>query len=186
MIVVGVDPSLTSTGIATIDTEDRLVVPTSTIKSVGRKGDDWPTRRDRLTGIVRDVETHTRGADLVVVESPSLGQARQGGTLDRAGLFWLLLDRLYGHGMRVALVTPAGRAKYATGKGNAGKDSVLLAVARRYAHVDVEDNNQADSLVLALMGARALGVPVDEVPLSHRAAMGGVDWGCVVASQPVA
>ena len=90
----------------------------------------------RLRTIVREVDrwalmldsADTR-ADLVVIEAPSLGQARQGGTLDRHGLWWLILDRLYTLDIPVVAVTPAARAKYATGKGNAAKDAVLLAVA---------------------------------------------------------
>ena len=39
---------------------------------------------------------------------------------------------------------------------------MLLAVAKRYPHVDVQDNNQADALVLAAIGARLAGHPIED------------------------
>ena len=78
----------------------------------------------------------------------------------------------WGAGVPVLPVPPSCRAKYATGKGNAGKDEVLLAVARRYPHAPVGGNDEADALVLAAMGARLLGEPVeDSLPKAHLDAL---------------
>lgn len=185
MIILGIDPSLTGTGLARIDTDDRLYADTVTITSKGSKGAGLPERHRRLASLAhRDIADCALGihyadgrtADLVVIEAPSLGQARQGGTLDRHGLWWLLIDRLYTLRIAVATVTPAARAKYATGKGNAGKDTVLLEVARRFPHVDVQNNNEADALILAAMGARWAGTPIDEMPKTHTDALAKVEW----------
>ena len=71
------------------------------------------------------------------------------------------------------LVVPASsRAKYATGRGNAGKDEVLLAVSRRYPHAPIVNNDQADAVALAAMGARLLGEPIeDSLPKTHLDAL---------------
>ena len=62
--------------------------------------------------------------------------------------------------------------KHATGKGNAGKDEVLLAVSRRYPHAPIVNNDQADAVALAAMGARLLGEPVeDSLPKAHLDAL---------------
>ena len=62
-------------------------------------------------------------------------------------------------------MTPTARAKYGTGKGNAAKDAVLAAVIRRYPAVDVTGNDEADALILAAMGARHLGIPLELSPV---------------------
>ena len=62
--------------------------------------------------------------------------------------------------------------KHATGKGNAGKDEVLLAVSRRYPQAPIVNNDQADAVTLAAMGARLLGEPVeDSLPKAHLDAL---------------
>jgi hypothetical protein len=67
--------------------------------------------------------------------------------------------------------------KYATGKGMIAKDAVLAAVVRRYVGIDVTCNDEADALILAAMGARHLGQPIeDSLPLTHLAAMDNVHW----------
>ena len=69
-------------------------------------------------------------------------------------------------------VPPSCRAKYATGKGNAGKDEVLLAASRRYPHAPIVGNDDADAVVLAAIGARLLGEPVeDSLPKTHLDAL---------------
>lgn len=185
MRVLGIDLSLTATGIAivTADTshpwEIRNRTPrieVRTIASTGRSDATLHQRRARLQNIGDAVIAAAHGADIAVIESPSLGQARQGGQLDRHGLWWLVTDRLIGRGIPVATVTPAGRAKYATGKGNAGKTDVLLAVDRRYPAAEITDDNQADALVLAAMGCRHLGHPIDDMPKAHLSAMDAVVW----------
>lgn len=179
MIVVGIDPSLTGTGIAIIDTEDRLVVDTLTITSKPCP-DTIEGRVQRQARICRQLLDHTLGdqswpPDLAVIEAPAY-DSRTGRQHDRSGLWWRIIDRLLEHHVPVVEVTTGGVKKYATGKGNASKDTVLLHVARRYPHVDVQNNNEADALVLAAMGARALGHPVDEMPKAHTAALDAVKW----------
>lgn len=185
MRVLGIGLSLTATGIAivTADTghpweiRDRTPkIEVRTIASTGRSDATLPQRRTRLQNIGDAVIAAAHGADIAVIESPSLGQARQGGQLDRHGLWWLVADRLIGCGIPVATVTPAGRAKYATGKGNAGKTDVLLAVDRRYPAAEITDDNQADALVLAAMGCRHMGHPIDDMPKAHVDAMDAVVW----------
>lgn len=172
MIVAGIDPSLTGTGVAILDTEDRLTIDCHTIGSKGARSDTWPMRllrirrtTDRITDLVPD------GAH-VAIEAPSYGQARQGGVHDRAGLWWALYGALTDAGHEVVPVPPASRARYATGKGNASKDAVLAAAVRRYPHAPIDDNNQADAVVLAAWLARAMGEPVEEhMPATHVATM---------------
>ena len=169
MIIAGIDPSLTSTGIAVVDTGDRVFLGTSRVGSKGHLADSWASRAariarlaDRVTGEVPD------GARLVVIEAPSLAQRNAGSAHDRAGLWWGIYQRLAASGVEVLPVPPAVRTKYATGKGNAGKDEVLLAASRRYPHAPIVGNDDADAVVLAAIGARLLGEPIeDSLPKTH-------------------
>ena len=175
-VILGVDPSLTSTGIARVDTEDRLAPETWTITSTGHKGDTLAQRCDRLTAIADEIALYE--CDIVVIEAPSLGQARQGGTLDRNGLWWLIVSRLdrFDH-LPVVAVPPASLKRYATGKGNATKEAMVAAAARRLPHVDTGDQaDRVDALWLAAMGADAYGCPLVDLPITHRAALDGVVW----------
>lgn len=163
-IVIGIDPSLTSTGIAMLDTQDRLDIPTCTIGSSGKRNDGWPTRLGRIEAITTSIRNLIpASADLAVMEAPSLGQTRQGGHFDRHGLWWSIYqDLTHVACLPVLVVPPAARAKYATGKGNAGKDEVLLAVARRYPQAEVVNNDEADATILAAIGARILDDPIED------------------------
>jgi Holliday junction resolvasome RuvABC endonuclease subunit len=115
--------------------------------------------------------------DLVVVEAPSLGQSRQAGEHLRAGLWWYLATQLHLAGHHIVEVAPALLKKYATGRGNAAKDEVLAAVVRRYPDADVTGNDIADALVLAAMGARQLGFPIEEsLPQANQAALAKINW----------
>jgi crossover junction endodeoxyribonuclease RuvC len=97
---------------------------------------------------------------------------------DRSGLWWLVLDPVHwdGRARDVVEVPPTCRAKYATGKGNAPKDAVLAAAIRRFPDWDITGNDVADAVILAAMGARHLGHPIDQMPAAHLTAMAAVRW----------
>lgn len=184
MIVVGLDLSLTSTGIARVTTWDhpdaQPEVELDRVTSTGKATASWDDRGDRLADLSATIhaEVARRSAlDLVVVEGPAYSKSLPG-AFDRAGLWWSVYLALRGDGIPIAVVDPMARAKYATGKGNAGKDEVLLAVARRWWNVgaQVDGNDQADALVLASMGADHLGRPLVDVPQTHRDALTKVAW----------
>lgn len=94
---------------------------------------------------------------------------------ERAGLFWFLVDQLLARG-EVVVVTPKGRAKYATGNGNSDKTAVKAAMRAGFPGVQIPDDNVADSMALALMGIRHLGAPLDVVTPKQLEAMGAVSW----------
>lgn len=177
MIVVGLDLSLTSTGAARIYTfeHEPPAVLCDRIVSTGKKDASLEDRWERLRNLRNGIADLTKAADLVVVEGPSYG-SKTGSQHDRSGLWWLVVAALHRDGIDVAEVPPSTRMRYATGKGQAGKDIVLSNVVRRYPNVIVQTNDEADALVLAAMGARHLGVPIDDLPKTHLAAMDAVRW----------
>lgn len=180
MRVIGLDPSLTATGIAIIDSRT-AAVDVRTIASKGKAGATLESRAGRLHDIVANLLCNYMPAepvDLVVIEQPAFSRTT-GHHHDRSGLWWLMVDALgywQEEPLSIVEVTPGTLKKYAAGRGNAGKDEVLLAVARRYPNIPIKDNNQADALVLAAMGARALGYPIDQLPKLNLTAMDAVKW----------
>jgi crossover junction endodeoxyribonuclease RuvC len=189
--VIGLDLSLTCTGVA-VATEDGAVTDRITSTPARRvpKGDPLltiPERALRLDGIVDEIVDHARGADLVVVEAPAY-DSKSPHTHERSGLWWLVVWRLWARNVTVVEVTTGGVKRYATGRGGASKDDVLSAVIRRYPHVDVNGNDEADALILAAMGARHLGHPLERpvpgrplfpgspLPKVCLAAMDAVHW----------
>lgn len=176
--VVGLDLSLTSTGIA---------------------GTDWayayrPGRRrshERLHWLLSAVALSVRdGTDLVVVEGAAYAQGAQAGHHELAGLWWLITQHLWGRRIPYAVVTPHGRTIYATGRANpaqewpkkdrsrVAKGMVRSVAVERYG-VECEGPgryDQADATILAAMGLDWLGYPTVPVPDSHRRALEAVRW----------
>lgn len=171
--VVGIDPSLTGTGVATVTADGSLV------QVIGSKPVANPsfTDRDHRLQFVADAVDLFVGAvcDLVVIEGPALGKASPH-TWDRAGLWWRIVHQLHDRGVPLAVCPPTVRAKWATGKGNAGKGAVIAAVARMWPDVDLPDDNAADALAFATIGAQQIGISSVPVLARHRDAMKSVDW----------
>lgn len=171
--VVGLDLSLTSTGVVIVDGG---VAVTRLVRSSGAKSATLTQRAVRIDRLASSIVAGVPFGALVVVEQPAYGQTT-GSHHDRSGLWWLVTRALILGGWTVVEVTPGGLKKYATGKGNASKDTVLAAVVKRYLDIDVTDNNIADALVLAAMGARHLGTPIEQsLPLANLSALDAVRW----------
>ena len=167
--IVGLDLSLTSTGLARIDGADTTI---ARIQPGKRKG------HDRLTYLRSEIVKRCAGADLAVVEGPSYNSAG-GREHERGGLWWMITHELWLSCIPYAVVPPANLKMYATGFGGgprSGKDQVLAAVIRRYTAVPVDGNDVADALVLAAMGADHAGVPYAGVPKANRRALDKIDW----------
>lgn len=160
--VVGLDLSLSSTGVAGEGWTDTI-----------KPGDKLRGVR-RLTWIRQRILDHVRGAELVVVEGPSFGSIGKG-QHERGGLWWMVAMTLHSHDIPYAVVPPATLKQYATGKGTAGKDTMILAAARRYPWFD-GGNDEADALFLAAMGADHLGTPWTSMPAANRAALAKAQW----------
>lgn len=175
--VIGLDLSLTSTGVATVTDGGQALTaqirPSATL-----------TGYPRLQWLLEQIHQHATDTRLVLVEGPSYGsgsKGRQSGQHERAGLWWAVTYRLWRNNITFAVVSPANLKKYATGKGNASKDAVLIAAARRYQDVYIDGNDEADALILAAMGADYLGFPLAVVPKVNRGALDSVEWPDLVA-----
>lgn len=165
MFVIGLDLSLTSTGLAT---------KSSTVAIRPKKLTGYPRLRfirDRVRSTVLQTQP-----DLVVVEGPSYGSVGAG-QHERGGLWWMVTEAIEEY-VPIAVAPPANIKKYATGVGGgprAGKDAVLLAASRRFDWF-VGGNDEADALWACALGHDQLGEPLVAMPQENRKALAGVAW----------
>lgn len=175
MIVVGLDVSLTQTGIAVVDTEVRSVVTARVAAPKTEAGLAAMRLRIRkcVDGVMHRIPPRF---DLVVVERPL--PARGGFAalqLERAAAYWFLVDQLIPRGL-VLDVHPKTRAKLATGDGNASKKDVLVRVREDFPDLVIRDDNEADAVVLADAGSRWLGAPLRAYTAEQEKAFANVAW----------
>lgn len=166
--VTGIDLSLTATGVST------LHLDSGTWKTVTFKPPSKLDGLDRMDWITDRVLAHCFEGELAVMEGPAFGAAGRG-QHERGGLWWIVLRLLRNRRSPTAVAPPTNVKKYATGKGGASKDEVMLHTARRFPAFD-GDNNAADALWLAAMGAEHLNRAIVALPTTHRAALKGVAW----------
>ena len=183
--VVGIDLSLTATGIAALTDGDH--VPAVCLSgSTGSKDATLAQQSKRHSELVADIigTVYGRGEKflrpaMVVIEGPSLGNPRNSDTSSwrRAGVWWQVVQTLVDDQVPVISVSPAALKKFATGKGNAAKTAVALAVQREWPTVILSDDNICDALGLAMIGAAKLGMDCGfRVTAARREVMNKVDW----------
>lgn len=178
MMIVGLDLSLTSSGVARWNGS---TYTTELVKPRGRVADE--KGHVRLAWVLAELRERTQDATLAVVEGPSYGSpAMQRGQHERGGLWWMVTHQLWLWQIPIAVASPESVKKYATGKGGAGKDLVLASVVRRFEKFD-GGNDEADALILAAIGADHRGHPIASMPQTHRDALNGVTWPTLERTQ---
>jgi hypothetical protein len=93
-LVIGLDLSLRSTGLAGPDWTDAIRTGTTL------------TGPARIAYLRREIRDRVKAADLAVVEGPSHGSALQQGHHEMAGLWWAVVCDLYTAGIPYAVVPP--------------------------------------------------------------------------------
>lgn len=143
--VVGLDLSLTGTGISVCDisSESFQLSTLDTSKLTGLK---------RMEFIRNSVMEKMDKASFVVMEDFAF--SRGTGAYSLGGLGYLVRWSLWSKKMPFILVKPNQLKKFLTGKGNVDKNVMLKEVYKKW-NFDLDDDNQADALVLSQIG-RAL------------------------------
>lgn len=170
MLLAGLDLSLTSTGLS-ISGETRVV-------STDKKG------AQRLS-IVSSEIVHlvtSAGVGCVLIEGYSFAsrnsQAHSIGELGGS-----VRMRLWEGGIPFVDVPPTCRAKFATGRGNAGKGEVISAISAKTGKVFAGGggNDECDAWVLEEMGMAYLGLSKWQWNKEQLAALDKVDWSALDA-----
>ena len=156
MRVIGIDPSLTGTGLC-VDGK-HFTVTTKPEQPMG----------ERLALIYAAVGGCADGSrSLAVMEDMPKHAQSAGLTAMAHGVVRLALHQ---SGAHVLTVPPATLKKYATGRGAATKADMRMALYQR-AGLDLRDDNQVDAWWLRALGHQMLGAPVVVLPKAHVAAL---------------
>lgn len=161
--VLGLDLSIAATGVAHVNGDT----------SVWKYPPKWGDRRLFEIGTALTWELQiAHPVDLVVIED--LPTHAQG-----AGITGMVQGvvraKLYGKGIPYALVTPATLKKFATGRGNAGKPEMAVALYKR-TNVELGDDNRVDAAWLRFAGLQHLGAPAFDLPSAQVEALAKVVW----------
>lgn len=143
---MGIDPSMNSTGVSFRLSDGSL--RSLCISSGGRKGMDRISYvRDSLENLL-DIYT----PDLVVFEGYALGfRGASNAIFSLAEVGGVLKLLIYGRGIAILGVPPTSLKLFATGKGNADKTKVGLALKEQVG-VSFSSSDQNDASWLLLMG----------------------------------
>jgi Holliday junction resolvasome RuvABC endonuclease subunit len=188
--IVGLDLSLTSTGIAVLSNLPPAVkmcgdVAPAVLRSVGEDGkraDSYRTRSRRVrrqcTAIMRILDGYLDGyVTLAVIEGPVYAGKVLPSYFDRAGLFHGIYGALDARGIPIAVVSPTTGHQFVTGKGHADKSDIVVEASKWWPEVFVHNDDEADALGYAAMGAMHAGLKLPFRPRArHYNAVATVDW----------
>jgi len=148
MRIMGLDLSLCNTGVVVLDSELKIIY-NETIKS--KPQEDGTARIVMLGGKVLQKTQYYR-QDLTVIEGPAFGMKNTNCIWQLGELAGVVKQYLYLHEFKFIVIPPTQLKKFITGKGNAKKDQMMLAVYKKYG-VEFADDHQCDAYALARMGA---------------------------------
>jgi Holliday junction resolvasome RuvABC endonuclease subunit len=146
MIVLGLDLSLTGTGMCVVesnagDGKGLLATINTTAKT---------RTEDRLISIRRTIAQASNGADAAIIEGLSYGSVG-GAQAERSALHWMVRVDLYQLGVPYVIVTPMSLKKFVCGTAKAEKSMMIREVFRRW-NVEAKNDNEADAAALAHLG----------------------------------
>jgi Holliday junction resolvasome RuvABC endonuclease subunit len=182
-VVVGIDPSLTSTGIAVLINGAPLAM--KAINGGRKDSKSYAHRSDRIVrqcGAVIDA-LPVDHIDLAVIEGQAYGY-HNAYTSDGNALWWGIFSQLRAQHIPTAVVTPITRQNWVIGREGSKdatekKKQVLLAVRLWWPGLAkaVRNDDIADALALATLGAAHCG---DQLPFElkdrHRNTIESIDW----------
>jgi hypothetical protein len=190
--ILGLDLSLTSTGVATCLAGDDATVYRIRTAAVAKLevGRDKPLAdvrgaQQRYRAIADAIATIARRGnqvDLVLIEGAMYGfggAQEQYGTDDRTELACVVKDKLCDVAP-IMLVAPGTHKAWATGSGRAGKDEVLSAMTLRHGHPFTK-NDEADAMALCTLGLCMLEPAMYEPLYSAKQVKVARTWALVAA-----
>ncbi len=176
-LVVGLDLSLTATGIAAIAVADGQL-STAVHTSPAPNDDRLDCHVLRHRGLVDGVVGQVVAADpaLVVIEGLAFSVSSKDSSLTRRGfVWWAVIEGLCAAGVPLIQAAPTQIKQIATGKGNASKEQMVAAYVSAWpdAPVDRHVRDRADAAFAAALGAAWLGgVPLPfKVTVQRRKAL---------------
>lgn len=175
LTAMGLDTSLTSTGISTA--WGGVLAPPPEFRSLcAPKGlKTWA----RMEWLIKELGAYVKqnDPDVILIEGPGYHSASRGAYWhENAGFWWEVTLRIKRSGRPLVVITPGTLKKFATGRGNADKGDMRLAAGRRF-DLDRIGDDEADALWLAAAGLERYGWPLVSLPAAQVAALDAIkDW----------
>lgn len=146
-LFIGIDLSFTGTGLVTVDKNGQLVdQKLIATKPIGRNSSDVIVRVDGIRKCIMDY-LESKKCELVSIEGFSFGSKGKA-LFEIAYLGYRVREDVIRKGILYIEPTPAQVKKFATGKGNASKNIVMLEVYKRWG-VEFGNDNLVDAYVLS-------------------------------------
>lgn len=137
---VGIDPS-SKTGFFVQDDKNNIIIETDVFYEYSKDPERMIYIADEIINKLK-IET-----DIICIENFSYNSV--GKALDfQYGLGWLIRENLYKSGFKYYDVSPSGLKKFATGKGNASKKTMVAPIEKRWGYKHPSDN-VTDAFVLS-------------------------------------
>lgn len=179
--IIGIDSSLTKTGVSKLLLGGEA--PVWQVTSIGSTPHEDQRSlvqlSQRIAAICDRIEAFVGGwqdGDVVIFEGYMMMAGPSRGNL--MALWYEIARRLAVAGIEPIVIAPATRQTYAVGgtssskskeadgdRRSSGKDGVIIQVSRRFPDADVANNDEADAVFLAAIGASLCGFSIEPKPL---------------------
>jgi len=155
MIIIGIDISLTGTGVVVLKNDQ--VDSELLIKSKPPEEKNNVTEIERLVLIVNKIEDiiEKYKPDLVSIENMAFGVRNATSLTQLSYINYAIRAYLWASNIKFILVAPKSLKKFITGNGNADKEEMMLEVFQKYKIAFTEDNC-CDAFCLAVVGRTIL------------------------------
>ncbi len=163
MNIIGLDLSLTATGVA---------LPDGRTRTIHGPTEDGDRRLYTTAATLHSLLEPYGRIDVAMLEDLPINAMGAGYTGMIQGVVRLLLIQ---ENIPYALVAPASLKKYATGHGHAEKPDMHAALVQRTGH-DIRDDNQVDAWWLRHAGLDWYGTPEATMPAEQRASLTKIAW----------
>ncbi len=177
MIVAGIDPSLTSAGIAILENGQPTHVDHHGFP--GHNGASYQQRSRRIRhqawNVTRDIIRAQ--VQLAVIEEHPYAVRVSGSEFDRSGLWHGIFGALDHANIPIVVMPNSTAKKWITGRGNATKADIIAAVESWWPDTPIANDDEADALGLAAIGAHHLGEPMPfPVKDRHTTILENIPW----------
>jgi crossover junction endodeoxyribonuclease RuvC len=179
MIVAGIDPSLTSAGVAILTNG----TPTHISRHgfPGHNGATYQTRSRRIRKQVRDITQAVGHPDLAIIEEHPYAIRISASEFDRSGLWHGIYGALDAKNIPIVVMNNMTAKAWITGTGRATKADIIATINAWWRNTalfePIDSDDIADALGLAAIGAHHLGDPLPfPTKPRHTTALENIQW----------
>ena len=182
MPIIGIDPSLTATGISVWSDKELKLLSLHTVKSDPKTGHLY-IRVQRILDKILSLDIDN--VEILAIEGISFGSFGRGYS-NLCELQGIIRNTLWLKGKKVLIFPPSTVKKHLTGKGNTQKNMIPMAAQKKYGNLLIEsnleilDDNQADALAIGHLGwlfhQKELGTKITKEE-TERLSMGTIYFG---------